>query len=41
MSHLRQTVLAIALTTAAIGASAQTDAQQQQHKQHQANILNP
>ncbi len=36
MSHLRRTLLTIALATAAIGASAQTDAQ---HKQHQANVL--
>lgn len=35
MSHLRQTVLAIALATTAIGAWALTDAQHQ----HQANIL--
>ena len=36
MSHLRQTVLTIALATATLGAWAQTDAQ---HKQHQANVL--
>ena len=36
MSHLRSTVLTIALATAALGAWAQTDAQ---HKQHQANVL--
>jgi len=36
MSHLRQTVLTIALATATIGAWAQTDAQ---HQQHQANVL--
>ncbi|EKD96969.1 MAG: hypothetical protein ACD_23C01161G0001 [uncultured bacterium] len=35
MSHLRQTVLAIALATTAIGAWALTDAQHQ----HQANVL--
>lgn len=36
MSHLRHTLLTIALATAAVGAWAQTDAQ---HKQHQANVL--
>ena len=35
MSHLRQTVLTLALTTTAIGAWALTDAQ----KQHQAHVL--
>lgn len=35
MSHLRQTVLSIALATTVIGAWALTDAQQQ----HQANVL--
>jgi hypothetical protein len=40
MSHLRPTILTIALATAVIGAWAQTDAQiQAQHKQHQANVL--
>ncbi|WP_394755444.1 hypothetical protein [Rhodoferax sp.] len=40
MSHLRSTVLTIALATAALGAWAQTDAQvDAQHKQHQANVL--
>lgn len=40
MSHLRQTVLTIALATAAIGASAQTAAQiDAQQKQHQAHVL--
>lgn len=40
MSHLRQTVLTIALVTAAVGAWAQIDAQvDAQHKQHQANVL--
>jgi hypothetical protein len=40
MSHLRQTVLTLALATAASGAWAQTDAQvDAQHKQHQANVL--
>lgn len=40
MSHLRQTVLTIALATAAVGAWAQTDAQvDAQHKQHQADVL--
>ncbi|MHB8950492.1 MAG: hypothetical protein ACYC4S_15745 [Rhodoferax sp.] len=40
MSHLRQTVLTIALATAAIGAWAQSNAQvDAQHKQHQANVL--
>ncbi|OIQ75647.1 hypothetical protein GALL_426820 [mine drainage metagenome] len=40
MSHLRQTVLAIAIATAAVGAWAQTDAQvDAQHKQHQAHVL--
>lgn len=40
MSHLRQTVLTIALVAAATGAWAQTDAQvEAQHKQHQANVL--
>jgi hypothetical protein len=40
MSHLRQTVLTIALATAAVGAWAQTDAQvDAQHKQHQANVF--
>ena len=36
MSHLRQTLLAIALSTAVVGAWAQTDAE---HKQHQAAAL--
>ena len=36
MSHLRQTVLTIALAAAGIGAWAQTDAQ---HQQHQTNVL--
>ena len=40
MSHLRQTVLAIALATAAIGALAQTAAQvDAQQKLHQAHVL--
>lgn len=40
MSHLRQTVLTIALAAAATGTWAQTDAQvEAQHKQHQANVL--
>ena len=40
MSHLRQTVLTIALATAAVGAWAQTNAQvDAQQKQHQANVL--
>ena len=40
MSHLRQTVLTIALATAAIGALAQTAAQvDAQQKQHQAHVL--
>ena len=40
MSHLRQTALAIALATAAIGALAQTAAQiDAQQKQHQAHVL--
>ena len=40
MSHLRQTVLTIALATAAIGALAQTAAQvDTQQKEHQAHIL--
>ena len=40
MSHLRQTVLAFALATAAIGALAQTAAQvDAQQKQHQAHVL--
>jgi hypothetical protein len=40
MSHLRQTVLTIALVAAAVGAWAQTDARvDAQHKQHQANVL--
>ena len=40
MTHLRQTVLTIALAIAAVGAWAQTDAQvAAQHKQHQANVL--
>ena len=40
MSHLRQTVLTIALATAAAGGWAQTNAQvDAQHKQHQANVL--
>ncbi|WPC67544.1 hypothetical protein SBP18_03300 [Rhodoferax ferrireducens] len=40
MSHFRQTVLTIALATAAIGALAQTAAQvDAQQKQHQAHVL--
>ena len=39
MSHLRHTVLSIALATAAIGSWAQTDAERAQHAQHQANVL--
>lgn len=40
MSHLRQTVLTIALATAAAGSWAQTNAQvDAQHKQHQATVL--
>lgn len=40
MSHLRQTVLTIALATATIGALAQTAAQvDAQQKQHQAHVL--
>lgn len=40
MSHLRQTVLTLALATCAIGALAQTAAQiDAQQKQHQAHVL--
>jgi hypothetical protein len=40
MSHLRQSVLTIALATAAIGALAQTAAQvDAQQKEHQAHVL--
>ena len=39
MSHLRHTVLSIALATVAIGSWAQTDAERAQHAQHQANVL--
>jgi len=39
MSHLRHTVLLIALATAAIGSWAQTDAERAQHAQHQAKVL--
>ena len=40
MSHLRQTILTIAIATIAIGASAQTDAQvDAQQKEHQSHVL--
>jgi len=40
MSHLRQTILTIALATAAIGALAQTAAQvDAQQKEHQSHVL--
>jgi len=40
MSHLRQTILTIAIATIAVGASAQTAAQvDAQQKEHQAHVL--